>query len=318
MRRWLSNVFILSLIFIPSLVLAQLGEFTNIAGLEVTLSPQLPQPLSSFEARLGLVEPGSSIAWFINGQEIPSTRNKKSVELVAGQSGLETNISVVTESPSGEVSVVTEVFTPRYLDIIIEPQTYAPSSYLGRSLPSAGSIINATALVSNLDIPTSDLVYKWQVGENIIGEGELRGQYRTAFPMPLGSFPTMSLEVRDLERNLIAYRFISIPSVEPTMEFYEYSSLYGISGKILSNPHTLVGNNLTIEGVPYHLDSRVYNDPNVLEWKINRRSTTNAQANPYHITLQPAGGSGNTSIELHVRSTSNLLQGARESVNIRP
>jgi hypothetical protein len=175
---------------------------------EISLSPVAPQPQTPFKASLGVVDPGSRISWFVGGEEITSNQNQKELSLVSGQAGEKEIIKVRVISPSGAVSESTRVFTPVYLDIIIEPQTYVPDFYQGRSLPSYGSQINATALISGVNIPTNDLVYHWKIGGEVLRGGALRGQHKMSFDLPLGQYPTLSLQVSDLKGNIVASRFM--------------------------------------------------------------------------------------------------------------
>jgi hypothetical protein len=313
------KLLILTILFTSSMGVINAQSFgqTNNQSVELSLTPVTPQPQTPFKASLGVVDAGSQIYWFVGGVEVPTNQNQKELNLVAGRAGETENIEVQVISPLGTVSEAIRGFTPVYLDIIIEPQTLVPDFYQGRSLPSFGSQINATALISGVNTLTNNLVYRWEIGGKVLGGGALRGQYKMSFDLPSGQYPTLSLKVTDLQGNIVASRYISVPSVDPEIFFYEKSSLFGLKLKPIENRGTLFGETSSIEAVPYNLDSRVYNNPGLVEWKLGIETYKDLPGNPYEITLQSNENGGAAEIEFHVRNMDKLLQGARRSIDIR-
>jgi hypothetical protein len=179
-------------------------------------------------------------------------------------------------------------------------------------------MVNATAILNDIDIPTSDLVYRWEIERDIIGNSSLRGQNKIQYEVPTkGYLPVLSLEVRDLSGELLAVRGITIQTQEPTIHFYNNSSLYGLLPRAIDDTYTFIEEVATLEAVPYYLDSRVYNQPDIAEWKVDRQTVSNRTSNPYQITLQNNESGTTVDMDFHVRSMDNTLQGAYEGVNIR-
>lgn len=308
------------LAFSATPALAQL-DLNGLNGTELTidLEPEYPRPGEQVTATINDYRGGaygSSITWIFDGQVIPDADNRRNTSFTAGVAGVTQTIEAVLTKPQGGREVVRNSITPIYLDIILEPQTRVPEFYLGRSLPSVDSVINATAIVSTDEILNPDLVYTWRLNQKVIEGGPLRGGNQVSFSTPMGSEAILSLQVTRPNGEVLSRRAIIVPSVFPKMNFYEVSSLYGMRNVRVDQSATIIGNSLTVRAEPFYLDSRVYNDPDITEWEINGYKTKNTGSNPYEVTLQKTGASGVSTLEFHVRDTSQLLQGAQDSVRI--
>jgi hypothetical protein len=224
-------------------------------------------------------------------------------------------IKALLQKPSGSTETISKTITPYYLDIIIEPQTHVPSFFQGRALPSPGSTINATALISTNKLLSSEYLYTWRLNNTVIQGGALRGGNRVSFTMPQDSYSVLSLTVTRLDGAVIAKRTISLPSVAPKLLFYEVSTLYGVLETALKSPFALVGNSATVRAEPYYLDSEVFNNPSVANWTIDTTPVGNGN-NPYDITLEKTGVPKQTELVFRVQSTIKLLQGTKETLTI--
>lgn len=335
MRAFLAPCILLCLTLLPLSTQAQFNvdfgggsfdvdSFANsgfgAAEIGITLSPSQPQPGAEVEASLSDYSSslyGSSISWVLDGQVIPDAANQRNVTFTAGKAGETQTLQAILTTPEGTTRTLTNTISPVYLDIILEPQTRVPDFYAGRSLPSIGSMINATALVSDgSTIRTTDLIYTWQVGQTVLEGGPLRGGYKVSFEMPRGDQAVLSVRATEPNGTLVANRAVLVRSVMPTVHFYEVSSLFGVKPIVLTDSFTISGNTATVRAEPYHLDSRVFNNPDITEWEINNRSTDTGGNNPYQVTLQKTSSFGNTQLDFHVRDTSEVLQGARSSLRI--
>lgn len=311
----------LLLIVVPQTAGAQF-DLSGLTGpeLEITLKPSHPEPGERVEATVNDYNSslyGAAIAWQLDGAAIPDSANSRSAEFTAGALGETQQIAVTFTRQNGTTERVTTTVRPVHLDIILEAQTRTPQFYLGRSLPSVGSMINATALVSTGGAPqTTGLTYTWQVNQQVLENGPLRGGYKVSFPMPMGDSAVLSLQVSNSNNEVVAKRNILVPSVAPMIRFYEVSSLFGVNPIALGNNFTLTGNTGTLRAEPYHLDTRVFNDPAVIDWRINNRSSNTTANNPYEVTLQRTAGIGRTELSFQVRDTSQVLQGAKDRISI--
>tara|TARA_B100000508_G_C11464578_1_gene280947 strand:+ start:5195 stop:6163 length:969 start_codon:yes stop_codon:yes gene_type:complete len=286
----------------------------------IELQPEYPRPGETVKASLNDYSGGfygSEITWFLNGQEIPDAKNKRNTQITAGAAGVEQIVEIVLTKPTGGREVLRSVILPSYLDIVIEPQTRTPNFYLGRSLPSVGSVVNATAIVSTDRIRTDTLIYTWRLNNRVIEGGPLRGGNKVSFETPMGEEMVLSLMVTDLAGRVISSRSFLLPSVMPSIQFYEVSSLFGVSHKPIGmEGFILTGDSATVRAEPYNLDSRVYNNPDISIWSIDRTESKAGGGNPYELTLQRVDTGGRTNINFHVRDMTQVLQGAEESFQV--
>lgn len=317
----LSIVCLLMIILVSTPVFAQIDadSITNPES-SIEIQPDFPKPGESITATLNDYSSdtyGSAITWVLNGKELVNFKNQRQATLVANPTGEQQTLEIILSKADGGKRVVSKVIKPIYLDIIIEPQTRVPDFYLGRSLPSIGSIVNATALVSGNGLKSTDLVYTWRINREVIEGGPIRGRNQVSFTTPFGEDSVLSIQVTEPNGTIIASRAILLPIVSPEVKFYEVNSLFGIKNIPISSILSLTGNSVVVRAEPYNLDSRVYNDPNIHEWKINDINSINtAGGNPYEVTLQKNNSVGTSNLQFHVRDMKQLLQGAKASVEI--
>jgi hypothetical protein len=250
---------------------------------------------------------------YYGGTKLDWAFNMRSITLEAPSVGKTAEIKAVLQLPSGTTEVVATEITPLYLDIIIEPQTHVPSFFVGRALPSPGSTVNATALLSSNTLLTGDYLYTWRLNNAVVEGGPLRGGNRVSFTMPQDSYSTLSVTVTKLDGTVLARRAITLPSVAPKLLFYEVSTLYGMLERALQSPFPFLGNNTTFRAEPYYLDSAVFNSPNLVQWYIDGQEAL-SNNNPYSITLGRTGELKQTELMFRVQSTTKLLQGAKQSL----
>lgn len=286
-------------------------------GLEI--QPEFPRPGETITATLTDHRGssfGATVTWLVDGKVISTAENQRKTTLTAGKIGVPQTIEVILSKSGNTSESLKKIITPLYVDIVIEPQTRTPDFYIGRSLPSIGSIVNATALINGSKVPASDLVYTWRIGQQVIEGGPIRGRNQVSYTTPMGDRETLTVQIATTNGTIIARRSVSIPSVSPTIQFYELSPLFGLNSKTIIDSIPLIGNSTVIKAEPYYLDSRVYNQPAISQWKIGGITTSNQSSNPYEITLQRSWSGGSTELEFQVRDTTQVLQGAKGSTRI--
>ena len=300
------------------------GQFTGDivgSGLSVGLSPQYPGPGDRVTATLNdyaLDANGASISWFINQQSVPDSENQRSVSLVAGEVGSVTNIEARITFPNGQNMSAKGSISPLYVDVIVEPQTYSPAFYQGRSLPIFGSTVYLTALVSTAGgvVDSSNYSYGWQLNNKTLSGGSTRGNNKTKIIIPYGRNSVVGISIYDTSGKMIARRLIQIPSVEVDLQFYEVSTLYGLSHKVIGNPFNLISNSTTIRVAPYNLDLFSITDNLFTEWQVDGQKQQSTRADPFEITVR-GQRAGITNITFKIRNLSELLQGGQASFQIQ-
>ena len=259
---------------------------------------------------------GSAITWLYDGQIVDEAENRRSVSITAGALNETTEVEAVLNKPSGGREVLSTTIKPVYLDIIIEAQTRVPGFYRGRALPSIGSSVNATVLVNDGRM-RNDLVYTWRLDKQVLEGGPIRGRNQVSFAMPMGDNSILSVQATEPNGKVLARRAIFVPSVQPSINFHEVSALFGVKQNPIQTEFILVGNTATVQAEPYNLDIRVYNNPDITQWKINNTLSRTQGSNPYQITFQQSSLAGTANLSFQVRDTTQVLQGAQSSMKVR-
>ena len=309
------------LLFLPHFGFAQYtGLSSNLNnGPSLVVAPDYPNPNEQVTVRFDDFRSGATgatLTWFYNGSAIKDANNKREVRLIAPQAGSRATVKLVL-TYKGITEVFSTIITPVYLDIIIEPQTHVPGFYQGRALPSAGSQVKGIALLNNGKPLGNNYSYLWRINDEVLSGGPQNQGNVVLFKMPMGSNSTISLQVSGVSGEVIARRTILLPATKPQLHFYEINPLLGLRNKSLTNLN-LISSNAIIRSEPYYLDSQVFNSPNILAWTINNSPVSQDIDNPYVITLEKTGEPGEATLGFHVRSTIDLLQGARGVMNINP
>lgn len=312
--RLLLGFLVLS-VLLPNVGYAQVGDFNTIGAPSLVLEPAYPSPGTEYSARIEdsrSAAQGAQVRWLYNGTLV--AENTREVVLRAPAAGQTATIqAVVAFSGLSETYEVT--VSPRYLDLIIEPLTHVPEFYIGRALPSVGSLVRVTGLLLNDDLDSTEYIYFWRINNTVYGGGPLRGQNSITFPMPQGDEAIVSLQVSRLDNTILAKRTLSVRSVSPELYWYEVNTLYGLTPRALT-AFNMIGNSAIFRAEPYYLDSTVYNSPDVLEWTINRNRVSSSNQNPYEITLERTGDSNQAELGFKVRSLRQLLQGADNNLQL--
>jgi hypothetical protein len=318
MNRRIIPAFFGVFLLVPLFAMAQSLQSLGGTELSISLEPSFPEPNEPVTARIENLlgsRAGASIAWLLDGVAASDSTTSRTLEFTAPAVGESLTVSATLNIPGGGTERVSATVEPMYLDMIIEPQTHTPSFYTGRALPSTGSVVNATALLFGDNTAAQNLVYTWRVNNEVVGGTSVRGGFKTSFEMPADSRVIIGVDVTRLSGELIAQKSEILLNVRPELHFYEDHTLYGLQPLSLDN-RFLTGSTVSIVAAPYHLDSRVYNNPDVIEWELNGARVASANANPYQITINPGVAAGGSEVGFRVQSTTQFLQGVQDSTRI--
>lgn len=285
----------------------------------ITLSPQFPAPgdrvTVNLEDQSGVVDQ-SSIDWKLGSTSLPETANARSISFVAGEAMVSQVISATLRPRTGQPITLSETVTPRYLDIIIEPQTYVPPQYPGRPLPSYASQVRVSAVLNGkngLENPDT-FNYLWKLNNTVIGGGQQRSGDQIVYTVPHGRSHTISVEISNQSGQTVARRGLTVPVSDVAVRLYEKSPLYGLSTRVIGNPVRMIGGSMTLEAVPYYLDTRALTSNLYTQWELDGRRVS-AGGSAFELTLERRG-QGEASAEFEVRNLSELLQGGKATAKI--
>ncbi len=315
-----TTVVLFGLLFlVPFTVVEAQSAVSNVlTEIKIEANPEFPRPGQTVQLSLndyGSNTFGSEVNWYLDGEPVPAAQNQRNAQVVAGKAGETQTIEVELRTPTGGTIRLAQELTPIFLDIIIEPQTHVPAFYSGRALPSFGSMVNVTALVDGGNLDPNTLMYTWRINRNVVEGGSLRGGYKVDFMVPQGDFFTLALEIIRPTGQVVARRAYDIASVKPQLEFYEFNDVFGLSDSTIGSTYIPTRVTNTLQAAPYYLDINIYNQPDILEWKIDGQQVTTG-TNPYQLTFSRQFSRGRSQIDFHVRSRTQLLQGVRDSVSI--
>jgi hypothetical protein len=297
------------------------GSLDAITGeqISINLDPQFPAPGDVFNASLNdysITNFGATIVWTLNGTELTQFRNNRTISLRAGAVGVADTLTVSLIGANGQRYTASQTITPRYLDVIIEPLTYAPATYVGRPLPIFGSQVLLTALLHDQNglVDASQYTYTWQVENRFIDQGPVRGKFKSFITIPHGRNILVTVEIKDINGISVARRVFTIPSVEIDTQFYEVNPLFGMSNKAVTDGYRLLSNSSTIYAIPYNLDLTARAETQNIEWLINGQRV-NPGSNPYQLTVVTEEGS-TARVQFKIRNVVDLLQGDSKTVQV--
>ncbi len=306
----------------PHVTLAQLSADFGSVGqtLTVNMNPAHPAPGEQVTATLDDYALGvsfSTISWFVNGQEEAALRNQRSIAFIPRELGQTTTVTARITLPGGASLETSGQITPYFTDIIVEPQTYTPQFYAGRALPTVGSLVRATALVTadSGTINTQSHSYVWKLNGTTLGGGARNGAFQTSYTVPYGNNHTLSVEVYDARGALITRRGVNVETADVIPVLYEVNALYGLSYRALGVTTPFIANTLTLRAIPYNLDLRSTPRNTFTEWRVSGRPIPNESSDPYEVTLERTGF-GQSAVSFKVRHREALLQGGEISTRL--
>ena len=284
-------------------------------GIQLTLSPKSPAPGDEVRVSLDAYSVdtvGATISWFIDGVAQPAAKNNRSLTVIAGALGKNMTIKATVAPQSGVPFTLTTIIKPTVVDVVLEADSYIPSFYAGRALPSRGSHMRAIAIVHDgTNRAPSSYTYKWTLGNSALLGGAILGRSFVELEMPQYNKETLAVEVIGPDGASVGRGMVLLKSVDPELFFYEYSPLRGLSTRTIHDPHTLIGEEVTIYGEPYYINSTMSESDAKFSWKISGAETpTNADV-PNAITLRGVGDSGAANIELSVLTNTRIPQAVR-------
>lgn len=267
--------------------------------------PEMPVKLTLEAYTVNMVN--ASIAWFANGKEIVDARNETTIVRITKRLGESERITAVITRDGREVERKEIVIRPSAVDIIIESNSYTPPFYRGRKLPASGTKVRAIAVpLTKEKGDASAYSYRWEYDDELINGGVLKG--KQSIDLTLSRFTNGSLHVVVYDENgtLIGDEYADIPVVEPEMHFYEVNPLKGTLHRELSKQVSLIGEEITVAGLPYFADTELKNGDGVGIWTIGNTNTKKNESAPHRITLQGTGETGATKINFSYETAKTI------------
>ncbi len=194
------------------------------------------------------------------------------------------------------------------VDILWEAETTAPPTYLGRRLPTTGSVVRLTALPTIVDargqnISARDLVFKWEKDSYQIHSHSGRG--RDILPIYVAARGNLvKVTIYDLNGRLLAENSLRLKPEEPRLLFYaETSPNLADYRRALGPTLNLQRDELTLVGEPLFLDSAEFaNGQFNFTWRYGGELVTGATGRRLILEQMETSPGGTGKIELEINN----------------
>lgn len=165
-------------------------------------SPSSPSPHQNFTVQAATPSFDKDTAyfsWTIEGKDHPelSGFGKNSMQLVSGDVGSATRISVKVSRPNNLENSLSLVVRVSDLALTWSAETYVPAWYKGKALPVQNSVVDVVAVPTIVQDGTvvrpEDLIYRWTLDDQ---DNALVGIGKNVFRVQTSDRPDTSYDVR--------------------------------------------------------------------------------------------------------------------------
>ena len=297
---------------------------TPIDGVTIDTSNENPKPGQSVDVYIEsyLFDLSSaSIVWTVNGKVSNKGVGIKKITIPAPKIGSVTDVSVDIKGSDGrEVRKAISVRSG-YVELVWESDGYVPPFYKGKTPFSYQNNVKITAIPHlsksvGSEIDPKTLVYTWKLGGKYIDNGQGYGKQTVTIEYSdLPKTLEITVDVINKEQTLHTIGTMNLTPSEPSLQFYEEDSLYGIFyNKVLPTNFDMKNIEAKILAIPYGFN--LNNQEIDYNWSINNIEQSDLIKNRSIIVRTKGDTSGSSSLFLDIRNQDRILQGARGNFTI--
>lgn len=320
MRTFLYTLFVVG-VFVISVGSAQAQLLGSLATVEISLSPEHPQPGQTVTATASSPSEdirSASIVWLLNNEIQDQGVGGAEFTFTAGAIGETQTLGVLVQTPNNYTLAQTVTLQPSEVTLLWEGDTYTPPFYKGRSLYSSGSLVRAEA-VPHFTTPdggrysSSELIYTWSKNGTVLGSisGKGASSIITDGPPFFGDY-ILAVEVSTPEGTQIARSAALVETTEPVLTLYEKDPLIGLTyHSSIKARHVFSGaSQLQVQAVPYFMDALNANDGYLnYSWLVNGTEVSGQDTAPSLLTIKLSNEKDiATRIRVVADHTQHLLQ----------
>ena len=311
-----------------AVVFAQSAPTDTSNSVQISISPSTPNAGDSVTIDLSSASvdlSSAKITWYVDGVPGQSGTGQKSLTVTAKNAGETTNIKAVVEMPDGTSNSISTQIMPAGVDIIVEPTSYVPPFYKGKSVFTNQGTVRIVAIpnvvVKGTKVSSKNLVFDWQQdGANLVSDSGM-GQDSITVD---GSIPAkdinITLSVLDSSGNILAGSSKTISTDDPKVFVYENNPLYGIlfNKAVMGNYYLGQKSELDLIAEPYffNLSSNSGTD-STYKWLINGNYVSpSGQTNELLLKQTSTNLSGTASISLSADNNVRIFQFANTNFNV--
>lgn len=295
-----------------------------IDGVSIKTSPETPAPntstsviLESYNTDLN----NANIVWTVDNKVISKGIGITNLKIIAPPIGKVVNIfASITTVEGREIKKGINIKSSD-TDLVWESEGFTPPLYEGKSNFSYQNRIKIIAIPhikgdSGSEADPKTLSYKWTVNTRVMKNQSGYGKQYLVLKDDLPVDLSIQVEIISKDGSQKSVAGIELKPGDPTLNFYEDNPLYGVYyNKTLTDTVRLKDNEISILAVPYYF-SKIKDSDISRVWSINNIEQQDIKNNN-SITLRTAPGSeGSSNISLEIRGINDILQGAKEKMDI--
>ena len=319
MKRIINFVFALVLV-VPGVLVAQSFGISQ-DQVQVDVRPAVIQP--NFPVTFDVVSYSTDInrayvAYYVDGVLVQDGIGLKNFSVDAPAVGQNMNVEIRVRTTGQGTVTKTYNIRPAQVDLLYEAtNSYAPAMYQGKKLPAHQGGVRMVAIPYFIDsegrrLSSDSLIYNWSIDGNPQVDSSGFGRDILEFEGPeYYRDRRVSVEVTNVDGNLVAEREIALPTYEPVIRFYRENPLWGteFSAAITADsPLRLSAAETTIRSVPFFVSDASLYDVVDYQWTMNGAPTqVYGNRNLFNLRV-PTSGSGTAQIELEIDHQQKLLQ----------
>lgn len=333
MKKVLININILAIICLISLSIIPFGalaqSFTSFEdlGLEeqisVKMTPEIPGPHENVDVYVTSYMfdmDKSVISWYLNETLLKKDLGLRSASFKTGAIGEKSVVRLSIQKSTGSTIEKTFTVTPAEVDIVVEPITYTPPFYKGRSVATFESPIKLIAVPNFVDIngravPDSEMVYTWKVNGKVV-QGKSGARKNTYIhETDIISRPvevTLTASPVNSEQTAKITRVIDF--IQPQILIYEDNPIFGtIFERAVNGDFVLNRQEIVFEAVPMFFDLEAMRGQYV--WNVNGKEIIGLSDREITFRREDSNP-GIASVSISIRDTEKILQAARASFSL--
>lgn len=262
----------------------------------------------------------STVSWYLNGSLLKKGLGLRNISFRTGGLGEKSVLRLSVLKPSGSTFEETFNIIPAEIDIMVEPLTYTPPFYKGRSVATFQSPVKLVAIPSFVDssgkkIPDSNVVYNWNINGKVVqgksGAGKNTYVHQTDIvSRPIEVILTASPVNSDQKAKITKV----IDFVQPKILVYEKNPIFGtIFERNVNSNFVLNRQEIVFAAVPmfFDLDS-IKSD---YKWVVNGKEFKDTLGP--NITFRRVNSDpGIANVSVSIRDIEKILQAANVSFSM--
>lgn len=294
----------------------------SIGGLELSASSDNPIPgqIVTITARSYAVDANASkISWTVDGKVVQNALGATTLQVVAPTLGKKMVVNVSAATPEGRVVSASITIGSGSVDMILEADGYVHPFFRGKLSPFYQNAVKIVAMphlatASGVEYDPQTLVYRWKRNDRALEDQSGYGKQAVTLVGDIVPRPyDVTVTVTPRDGSSSAQGFAEITVGGPSIGFYIDDPLYGPMFNATIGDTVRIGSQkeTSVLAVPYGFNKPAGGIGDLSwSWLINGVKRTELVANESVVLRAPEGSAGSSKIQLDIRNTDRILQGA--------